>query len=447
MIVKHARKRKPPERVGKYLIEREIGQGATGIVYLATDTFRKRQVAVKMADESLLANTDADGKLHLRRFLQTEAGLVGRLKHPHIVALLDADIEAARPYVVMEYVDGVSLDVHISPSTLLPVREVLDITFQCCGALDFAWRWGELVHRDIKPANMLRPKTGGMKLADFGAAMVFNTTHTQFEGLVGSPAYMSPEQIREDKLTPQSDMFSLGVVLYQLLTGSLPFEGETDFATIYKINYEEPEPPSLRRPGLGREIDEVIARALSKRPEYRYANWKEFADAISALGQEPATTETAPSNRRLFLLLRDMPFLAGFPDSGIWELLDLGVPYRVNAGSVMMREDHPGTSFYLLLDGEVIVSRNGQELARLKPGVTLGEMIYLRPDLPLRTATATAACDLMVLKIGCEALRNASESLQGYFDKAFIRLLVDRLMDTNQRLTDAENAKRSAKTR
>jgi len=438
LIIKHARKRKPPERVGKYLIEREIGQGATGIVYLAMDTFRKRQVAVKMADEALLA--DVAGNVRLRRVLQTEAGLVGRLKHPHIVALLDADIEAERPYVVMEFVDGVSLDTHISPSTLLPVREVLDITFQCCGALDFAWRWGELVHRDIKPANMLRPKTGGMKLADFGAAMVFNAAHTQLTGFVGSPAYMSPEQIREEKLTPQSDMFSLGVVLYQLLTGSLPFEGETDFATIYKINYEEPEPPSLRRPGLGRDVDEVIGRALSKRAEHRYANWKEFADAISAIGQEPAAMEARPSDRRLFLLLRGMPFLAGFPDAAIWELLDLGVPYRVNAGSIMMREEHPGTSFYLLLDGEVTISRKGRELAVLKPGVTLGEMIYLRPNLPLRTATATAASDLTVLKITCEALRNASESLQGYFDKAFIHLLVDRLTDTNQRLTDAENS-------
>lgn len=425
-----------PERLGKYRIEKEIGRGATGIVYLAQDTFRKRAVAVKLADVSLLA--DENNRSRLRHFLQTEAGLVGRLKHPHVVAIVDADIEAERPYVVMEYVDGVSLEAHVSPETLLPARQVMDIIFRCCGALDYAWRWGELVHRDIKPANLILPKTGGVKLADFGAAMVLNAKHTQLSGFVGSPAYMSPEQIREEPLKPQSDMFSLGVVMYQLLTGTLPFEGDTDFATVYKINYEEPEPPSHKRPSLGAGYDQVVLRALGKRPEHRYANWREFADAITALAEAPTVADTRPADSQLFPLLRAMPFLAGFSDALIWELVQLGVANRVPRSTILMREGQPGSSFYLLLDGEVVVSRKGWELARLKPGVTIGEMVYLKPDPPFRTATAVAMTDLTVLKVNCEALRGASESLQGSFDKAFISLLVDRLIETNRQLSEVD---------
>lgn len=428
--------REAPTRVGKYRIEREIGRGATCIVYLAHDTFRDQMVALKLADPAMIADVNQGSRL--RHFMQTEAALVGRMKHPHIVSVLDAEIEGEEtPYVVMEYIDGVSLDAHITPETLLPVAEVLDIAFRCCNALDYAFQLG-LIHRDIKPANMLRPKRGGLKLADFGAALAFNSERTQIAGLVGSPAYMSPEQIREDKLTAQSDMFAVGVVLYQLLTGCLPFSADTDFAMIYKINYEEPLPLSVRRPGLGRDLDAVVARALEKKPENRFAHWREFADAISNCGYALAPADTRPPDSRLFQLLRRTTFLQDFPDAAIWEVLHLGIPYRVPAESVMMREDHAGSSFYLLLDGDVSISRKGWELARLHAGVTIGEMLYLRPDQPTRTATVTALSELTVLKISCVSLRGASESLQGYFDKAFIRLLVERLTDTNRRLSELE---------
>jgi serine/threonine protein kinase len=432
----NAPSRPMPARIGKYRIEKELGRGATSVVYLAHDAFLKRPVAIKVADGSLIA--DARHANRLRYFLQTEAALVGRFKHPHIVALLDAEIDAEQPYIVMEYIDGVSLDLHATPDNLLPVPDVLDLVFQCCNALEYAFQLG-LIHRDIKPANMLRPAGGGLKLTDFGTAQASTSERTQVSGLVGSPAYMSPEQIREDKLTAQSDMFSLGVVMYQLLTGSLPFQADTDFAMIYKINYEEPQPLTQRRPGLNRELNAIVSKALSKKPEDRFSTWGEFAEAISTIGQNVSASDSKPQSAKLYRALRKTSFLADFPDASIWEVLNIGVPYHIHQGAVFMREKATGASFYILLEGDVSISRNGREIARIKPGETIGEMIYLNPSPPLRTATATAVTELMVLKIKCSSLRSANEALQGHFDRAFIRLLVDRLANASRRLATLDD--------
>lgn len=425
-----------PQRIGSYRIDMELGHGATSTVYLAHDAFLKRPVAIKLAD--IQSGSDSAQAGRMRHFLQTEAALVGRLKHPHIVALMDADIDAEQPYVVMEYIEGVSLDAHTSPSTLLPVAEVLDVVFRCCSALEYALKLG-LIHRDIKPANMLRPTGGGLKLTDFGTAQTHSSAHTQVSGLVGSPAYMSPEQIREEKLSPQSDMFSLGVAMYQLLTGVLPFQAETDFATIYKINYEEPVPVSQRRPGLATSLDAIVAKALAKKPKDRFASWREFSDAISTASQTLGAADARPPSVKLYRMLRGMAFLTDFPDASIWEVMNLGTPHMIGQGTIFMRENTPGESFYLLLDGAVSITRGGKEIATIRPGETIGEMVYLSPHSPIRAATATAVRNLTVLKIKCESMRSASEALQGYFDKAFIRLLVERLANANRRLALQDN--------
>ena len=224
-----------PATIGKYRIERELGRGASGVVYLGLDGLRGRKVAVKQMHAHLLAEP-AQAARH-RRQLQSEAALAARLRHPNIVRLLDADESATPPYLVFEYLSGRPLSDHASADTLLPVAQVLDIAFKCGHALEYAERQG-LVHRDIKPANLLLADDGEVKLVDFGAALSTQSEATQLAGLVGSPSYMSPEQVREETLTHHSDMFSLGVVVYELLTGRRPFDGETDFATLYRISHE-----------------------------------------------------------------------------------------------------------------------------------------------------------------------------------------------------------------
>jgi hypothetical protein len=422
-----------PERIGKYRIERELGRGATGTVYLARDSFNNGAVALKIAHAELLQDDKVKGRYY--HFLKNEANLVGKLGHPHIVSVLDADVDSEPPYVVMEYIKGDALDRYATPDSLLPIKEVLDIAFKCCNALDYAQRLG-LVHRDLKPANLLRPLTGGVKLTDFGAAIALNSQHTQIQGFVGSPAYMSPEQIREEPVTHQSDIFSLGVVIYQLLTGVLPFEGENDFATVYKINYEEPTAPSIRRPDLPKGIDAVLAIALAKKASDRFPTWVDFAEAIANLGQQVSRASHELDENRMFRALRAMKFFKDFPDPMLWEALRVGRWARVDRGEKLIREGSPGDSFYVLVEGEASVERKGWELARVGRGVTLGEMIYLRPERATRTATVTAITDLVVFKIKSEALRTTSDALRSRFDQAFIKLLVERLDEAGRKLSE-----------
>src|SRR5678815_917952 len=210
------------EHLGKYPIVREIGSGATSRVYLARDPFADRDVAIKvfLFDENI--NPQTERMMH-KAFL-AEAALAGKLSHPHIVEILDAVVEPEHSYLVMEYVPGTTLEAHSSVSNLLPIGKVVEIIFKCIRALEYAHNHG-IIHRDIKPGNILLSKDGETKVSDFGAA------YQQRQGLetsqmagVGSPAYMSPEQIRMEKLNQQTDIYSLGVTMFRLLTGRLPFE-------------------------------------------------------------------------------------------------------------------------------------------------------------------------------------------------------------------------------
>ena len=425
----------PPASIGKYRIERELGRGASGIVYLGLDGFRGRKVAIKQTHAHLLKEP-AQAERY-RKLLRNEAALSGRLRHPHIVRLLDADEDALPPYLVLEYVDGQPLSAFAAPDTLLPVPQVLDIAFKCCNALDYACREG-LVHRDIKPANLMLAKDGNIKLTDFGAALSLRSDATQLSGLVGSPSYMSPEQVREHDLTHHSDMFSLAVVVYELLTGRRPFDGDTDFATLYKISNETPTPPSLLRASLPPHVDEVLLRALAKQPADRFATWDDFAQALLAAHRELPRQRSQDTEAERFARLRALPFFADFHDVALWELMRLGSWRRLPQGTVLMRENTPGDSFCILIEGQVAVSRQGWNLSTLGPGVTLGEMTYLRPDNRIRTASAVAETEVLVLKVRNPALREASEDLQSRFDKAFIKLLVGRLIATNEQLAEWE---------
>ena len=425
----------PPANIGKYRIERELGRGASGIVYLGLDGFRGRKVAIKQTHAHLLKVPEQAERY--RKLLRNEAALSGRLRHPNIVRLLDADEEALPPYLVLEYVDGQPLSDFATPDTLLPVPQVLDIAFKCCNALEYAYREG-LVHRDIKPANVLLSEQGEVKLTDFGAALAVRSDATQLAGLVGSPSYMSPEQVQEQDLGHHSDMFSLAVVVYELLTGRRPFDGDTDFATLYRITHEAPTPPRLLRTDLPEHLDAVLLRALAKRPQERFATWADFASALLAVQHALPATRPQDSEAQRFALLRALPFFADFHDVALWELMRLGRWRWAPKGKVILQEGLAGDSFYVLVEGQVSITREGWHLSTLGPGATLGEMTYLQPDNRVRSATAVAQTDALVIKVPNPALREASADLQSRFDKAFIKVLVSRLAATSKQLGAAD---------
>ena len=265
-------------RLGRYQLERELGHGAMGTVYLAEDPAIGRQVAIKTLP---LQDCYGEGEQEqvAKRFLQ-EAEAVGRLSHPNIVSIHDVGQEHDLAYLTMDYVAGKSLDAWIDNASLLPVREVLEIAAQVADALDYAHTNG-IVHRDIKPGNILYDRdTGTVKITDFGVARILDSKRTRTGTVLGTPSYMSPEQVAGTKTSGQSDLFSLGVALYQLLTGRLPFQGDSVAALMYRITNQKMPPLRKYRGGLPGCVGRMVGRALHKVPAKRFASGADMAAAI-----------------------------------------------------------------------------------------------------------------------------------------------------------------------
>lgn len=274
--------------IGRFEIERELGRGAMGTVYLAFDPRVRRRIAVKTfrLPDGVSPEVSAEFRT---RFLR-EAQAAGALSHPGIVTIYDADADPAEgdPYIAMEYVPGRSLKDVLADDAPLPVDRACDLVDQVAAALEAAHRAG-VVHRDIKPANVLLHEEDGLaRLADFGIARLPTSDLTRTGGTLGSPAYMSPEQVRGATLDARSDLFSLAVVLYEALTGLRPFGGEDLAALAYSVAHETPVRPSRRVAGVPTGLDRFLERALAKTPESRYRDATEFRDALKS-----ARTDTA----------------------------------------------------------------------------------------------------------------------------------------------------------
>lgn len=419
------------EKVGKYEIVRELGKGATSVVYLARDPFANRNVAIKLVRAEVLADQDY-GRRFQKLFL-TEASLAGKLSHPHIAAIYDGVANEDGSYLVMEYVEGGTLEPHVKPDNLLPVQRVIEIAFKCCKALDYAHRHG-IIHRDIKPANILMAGEFDIKITDFGAALTITTETTQISG-VGSPAYMSPEQLKEESLNHQTDMFSLGVVMYQLLVGQLPFKGSTSYSMVHQIINVDPPPPSSLRPDTPAVVDAIVMRALQKSAASRFATWDEFAQSLADAFNNLQNPEDSVPDAEKFSTLRRLEFFAGFSEVDLWQVLRIAEWVRFGSDSVVIREGDVGSSFFVLASGEIKITKQGKLLNILRAGECFGEMAYLGKRQFQRTASVIAVGDIMVIEIRAEVLGHATESCQHAFNAAFLELLVSRLEAANTRLS------------
>ncbi len=419
------------DKIGKYEIERELGSGATSTVYLATDTFSRQQVAIKLFDlESLRDPVSA--KVY-RKLLMTEASLAGKLSHPHIAKILDAVMEGDLNYMVMEYVEGSTLERYAEVDNLLPISAIAEITYKCCKALEYAQYQG-VIHRDIKPANILLQGETNIKISDFGAAVIQNQQTTQVSG-VGSPAYMSPEQVKELPLTHQTDIYSLGVVMYKLLTGKLPFDASNNFSMIYQILNIEPPPPSMFRPEVPEELDTIVRRAMEKDTAKRYQAWDEFArDLVGFFSHVTAAREEIFDTEK-FDTLRSLAFFKNFSDVELWEVLRISDWRKVPEAEYILHDGESGRAFYILAQGTVRVVKQGRLLSLLHRGDCFGEMAHLSEHEFVRSTDVIAKSDTVLIEINPDVLVRASTGCRFQFGDAFLRMLVRRLAVANKRIS------------
>jgi serine/threonine protein kinase len=345
------------------------------------------------------------------------------------------------PYLVMEYVPGSTLRPFCRADQLLPLELIVELGFKCAMALGYVYRQG-LIHRDVKPANLLVTQSNGaitdVKVTDFGSVLNLASDVTQVYR-VGSLAYMSPEQLDGAALDCRADIYSLGAVLYHLIAGRPPFDAQVQSAMMHQIYHQAPPPLTKLRAGVSATVDAVIQRALAKDVGQRYRDWDEFAQALSALISQqhvPRGHLQGVLDSERFTLLRSLDFFANFGDVELWEVVHRAKWQRHDFGQALYRKGEEGNTFHIIAKGELEVFRDGQKVAQLGAGTSVGEMAYLAPSPDLRrhstdvivTETATT------ISFTPDTLAQLSPGCRHLFDEGFIRVLVRRLHAAHEAL-------------
>ncbi|MDQ5879233.1 MAG: eukaryotic-like serine/threonine-protein kinase [Pseudomonadota bacterium] len=418
------------EKIGKYEVIRTLGKGATAIVYLCRDPDANREVAVKVI---LLGSNNAAMSRRLMKLFQTESGIGRRLDHPNIVRIHDAVVEPERAYIVMEYVEGTALDQFVSISKLMPLHRVIGIIFKCCLALDYAYREG-VIHRDIKPANIMITNDDEPKITDFGLSLNLQREEgrdSTFIMGVGSPAYMSPEQIKAYPLNQKTDLYSLGVVLFQMLTGRLPFRANNPATLIYRIiNLDTPSICALN-PNLPAGLDPILKKALEKDLYNRYKNGAEFAKDLAAVRYQILEDHDTQEDTAHFKMLRDLPFFDDFEDVEVWESLRICVWRNLSEKMMLLKEGESGRMFGIIVSGYVEVSQEGKAIYRLGPGEVVGEMAYLHPKSAFQRTSVVTLEPTVFLEVNSSALALSSEEVLERFNKTLTARVLDRLAEAD----------------
>jgi hypothetical protein len=419
-----------PARIGPYEIMGVLGQGQSATIYLGRELFPARDVAIKVYDPQLLASEE---RSVFRSLFLKETLLAKKLTHPNITQVYDAAADDERAYIVMEYMQAGSLDRYCAPEGLLPPQRVAALLEKVCDALSYAHAHG-IIHRDLKPANVLMGADGEAKVADFGVA------HTAFafdptRGLmVGSPAYMAPEQLERKPASAQTDIYSLGIMMYKMLTGALPFPPDTAAALTARILLGSLPKPGLARAGLPPLFDHIFMRATARDPGQRYRTWEEFA-ADLRLAAETDETERNPLDERV-AALHALPFFREFPQEALREVAPMGRWFDVRAGAALINEDDPGYSFFVLVRGQMRVTRRGTLLQIHGAGSCLAETAFLRRTGARRFSTVSAVTDCTVIEFDPDVLWLASEDLTRAFHRAFLTNLADKLVNAEGALAE-----------
>jgi len=407
-----------PTKIGNYEILGVLGRGQSATIYLGRELFPARQVAIKVYDPHQFGD---DVQLFRSLFLK-ETLLARKLTHPGITQIYDAAADDERAYIVMEYMEEGSLDRYCAPSTLLKPERVAHILQRVCDALSYAHAHG-IIHRDLKPANILMGADGEAKVADFGVAftnLAFDSTRNM---RVGSPAYMAPEQLEGKAATLRSDVYAVGIMMFKLLTGALPFPTDTPATLATRIMLGNLPPPSSARPGLPPVFDAIFRRATARDAAMRYNTYEEFASDLRTVTHPEGEAEVDKVE-----LLRPLPFFRDFDAAALAEAANMGRCFDVRAGAQLVGEEDPGYSFFVLVRGQMRMTRRGTLLGIRGAGESISEISFLRRSGAKRFTTATAVTDCTMVEFDPDVLWLASPECTRHFHQALLRSMADRLV-------------------
>jgi len=417
-----------PDKIGKYVIVNQIGKGSTGVVYLSHDPYYRRDVAIKVYN--IEEDSDPDRASVARKMFFNEAHMVGMLQHPNIMPIYDAGEEDGKYYVVTEHIQGArTLASYCRPDNLLRIDDVVEIIYKCAKALHYAHGRG-VIHRDIKPSNVMLTIDNDVRIIDFGIAIVTDSEVSRIEGIAGSPSYMSPEQVQSEELTPRSDLYSLGAVMYELLTGFRPFRADNLSKLLHQIVFATPPPIHTYRDDLPEDLEQVVAMTMQKLPEKRTATGNAMAADLTRVYKDLRQKYDSLDNQVHFDLLRTLTFFHEFSHAEIWEVLRASDWHEYRANEDIVKEGEIDDRFYIIVSGSVAVQTNGNNLGTLSNGDCFGETSYVHGAK--RQASIQAVDAVTILRVSSTLMEQVSAACQLRFNKVFLRALITRLQGTGE---------------
>jgi serine/threonine protein kinase len=423
-----------PTKIAKYEIKRRIGRGSMGVVYEAYDPFVQRTVAIKVAHTS--PDMDDAAVQKVRELFFAEVFSAGRMHHPSVVSVYDAGQENDLNYIVMEFVDGTTLQEYVSGGRTLNPKQIVDVIYQCAKGLDYVHRQG-IIHRDLKPGNIMLSNDGDVKIMDFSIAHV----DVGFEGhdteIQGSPMYMPPEQLSEEKrLVAQSDIYSLGAVMYALLARKAPYKANSLESLIYKISNLEPQPIQELNPEVDYNIIAIVEKAIQKIIYDRYETALEMAKDLSQAVSSLRDIGERIDMQEKWKTLRYLAFFKDFSDEQITEVVNASEWKEFEKGKVIVTEGEPETAFYIIAKGGVEVVKNDKVVGLMKQGDCFGEIAFLTRQP--RNATIMARTEVSLMSVSASLMEQASTETQIRYYRIFLENLISRLSQATDKLVEAD---------
>ncbi len=424
-----------PTKIAKYEIKRRIGRGSMGVVYEAFDPFVQRTVAIKVAHSQ--DGQDEAVTQKMREGFFAEVYSAGRMHHPSVIGVYDAGQEDDYLYIVMEYVDGVTLQDYVIGDKTLTPNQVVDVIYQCAKGLDYVHRQG-VIHRDLKPGNIMLSNEGEVKIMDFSIAHIDVGGGGHEGDVLGSPMYMPPEQVTvEKRLVAQSDIYSLGASMYALLAKKAPYKASSLDSLLYQIANLEPEPLLEINPDIPEHVVEIVNKAMQKIIYDRHESAQVLADELGrAFGRLRQVGQRIDMQAQ-WTALRNLNFFKDFNDDQITEVVAASEWNDYQKGEVIVNEGDKETSFFIVIKGGVEVLKKDKVIGTMKQGDCFGEIAFIT-KAPRGATIIARTNDVTLMSVSTSLMEQASLETQLQYYRIFLENLVLRLSQTTEKLVGSK---------